>query len=129
MPPAKRFEHPLPLLLAVFLSHVRAAVYLEGPIAILQFCERLLYAQLAGSRLDLSQLQLTEIHIPVERCVVSASLTMLNLDANCFVEVPACMAQFTSLQASLCEFFCRSLFRFSLRITYCCLLSNRAHKV
>jgi len=112
-----------------FIFHVRTAVYLEGPTAILQFCERLLYAQLAGSRLDLSQLQLAQIHIPVERCVVSASLTMLNLDANCFVEVPSCMAQFTSLQASLCEFFCRSLFRFSLRITYCCLLSNRAHKV
>lgn len=74
------------------------AVYLQGPAAILQFCERLLYAQLAGSRLDLSQMQLTEIHIPVERCVVSASITMLNLDANCFTEVPACMAQFTSLQ-------------------------------
>ena len=65
----------------------------------LQFCERLLCAQLAGSRLDLSQMLLTQIHIPVERCVVSASLTVLNLDGNCFTEVPACMAQFTSLQA------------------------------
>ena len=68
----------------------------------LQFCERLLCAQLAGSRLDLSQMQLTQIHIPAERCVVSASLTVLNLDGNCFTEVPACMAQFTSLQARPC---------------------------
>lgn len=50
-------------------------------------------------------MHLTQIHIPVERCIVSASITVLNLDANCFAEVPSCMAQFTSLQASLCTFF------------------------
>ncbi len=106
-PPPKGTDPQLPLSslnLSVDVRLLISAVFLEGPAAILQFCERLLYAQLAGSRLDLSQMQLVQIHIPVERSVVSASITMLNLDANCFTEVPSCMAQFTSLQASLGAF-------------------------
>ncbi len=103
------------------------SVYLEGPAAIIQFCERLLHAQLAGSRLDLSQMQLTQIHIPAERCIVSGSITMLNLDANCFSEVPSCMAQFTSLQASLPPLECRSVFLRAVKRNHrdCCTGAQR----
>jgi Leucine-rich repeat (LRR) protein len=72
-------------------------------------------------------MQLTQIHIPAERCIVSGSITMLNLDANCFSEVPSCMAQFTSLQASLPPLECRSVFLRAVKRNHrdCCTGAQR----